>query len=66
MNDEHEIIICIKKYPGMPIDNATEIVRCRDCYHYCNHDKRCKYWNHGIDSNGYCHKGERRDDGTDK
>ena len=40
----------------------AEIVRCKDCKHYSNHDKRCTVWNHGIDSNGYCYKGEREDD----
>ena len=42
--------------------DAVPVVRCKDCKHYSNHDKRCTVWNHGIDSNGYCHKGERKED----
>ena len=39
-----------------------EIIMCKDCKHYSNHDKRCTVWNHGVVSNGYCYKGgnERR------
>ena len=39
-----------------------EIIRCKDCKHYINHDKRCGYWNHGVSKDGYCYKGEREDD----
>ena len=40
----------------------TKVVRCRDCYHYYNHDKRCKLWNHGVNCFGFCSEGVRKDD----
>jgi hypothetical protein len=48
----------------LPSADVVEVVRCRDCIRYDTHDKRCKYWNHGVgvDLNGFCSKGERRND----
>lgn len=37
------------------------IVRCKDCKHFINHDKRCGYFNHGIKINDYCSYGERKE-----
>ncbi len=39
-----------------------KLVRCKECKHYINHDKRCAIWNHGVAGYGYCYEGERRDD----
>jgi len=49
----------------LPSADVVEVVRCRDCIRYDTHDKRCRYWNHGVgvDLNGFCSKGERRTDG---
>ena len=64
---KEEIILRIFDDKGFQTGYETVgyIVRCKDCKYYSNHDKRCTVWNHGIDSNGYCHKGERRDDGSE-
>ena len=43
-----------------PTVDAVEVVRCRDCKHYINHDKRCGALNHGMKENEYCARGERR------
>lgn len=45
--------------------DVVEVVRCRDCKWYDKHDKRCKVWNHGVLSIGYCYRGEERDDEID-
>lgn len=47
-----------------PTIDAVEVVRCRDCKWYDKHDKRCKVWNHGVLSIGYCYRGEEREDET--
>lgn len=39
-----------------------EIVRCKDCIHFNNHDKRCGYFNHGIKTDDYCSYGEKKDE----
>lgn len=50
-----------------------EIVRCKDCVH-CLKDRysdgnaptySCKIWDSGTEAEGYCHYGERKDDGND-
>lgn len=48
----------------LPSADVVEVVRCRDCARYDTHDKRCKYWNHGVgvDLNGFCSKGVRTDE----
>ena len=48
----------------IPID-LVAVVRCRDCKHFDEHDKRCKVWNHGVLSIGYCYRGEERKDEKD-
>lgn len=43
--------------------NMVPVVRCEDCKWYDKHDKRCKVWNHGVHTYGYCYvgdNGERR------
>lgn len=45
--------------------DAVPVVRCRDCKWHDKHDKRCKVWNHGVLSIGYCYRGEEREDETD-
>jgi len=69
---EHEQAICneavktwrktIDIVNKLPTIDAVPVVRRKECVHYIKHDKRCGIWNHGIDSNGYCYKGEREDD----
>jgi len=49
----------------IPTVDAVEVVRCKDCKWYDKHDKRCKVWNHGVLSIGYCYRGEERDDEID-
>ena len=41
---------------------GRELVRCKDCVRYEN--GICKYWNILPWYNGYCHKGERKDDAS--
>lgn len=36
-----------------------EIVHCKDCKWFATHGKRCKVWNHGVDENDFCSRGER-------
>lgn len=46
---------------------VQELVRCGECKHYIRHDKRCTAWNHGVEKDGFCYKGERKggEDGVD-
>ena len=44
--------------------DVVPVVRCKDCNWYDKHDKRCKVWNHGVLSIGYCYRGEERKDET--
>ena len=46
----------------LPTIDAVPVVRCKDCKHHINHDKRCKVWNHGVPEYGYCYEGMRKDD----
>lgn len=46
-----------------PAIDAVPVVRCEDCKWYDKHDKRCKVWNHGVLSIGYCYRGEEREVG---
>lgn len=50
--------------PNIPTIDAVPVVRCRYCKWYDKHDKRCKVWNHGVLSIGYCYRGEEREDET--
>ena len=45
--------------------STTYLPQCRDCKHYIRHDKRCGYWNYGVDPMNGCNFGERRDDEID-
>ena len=36
------------------------IVRCFECQHFVNHDKRCKHFNHGVDGLDYCSNGKKK------
>ena len=47
----------------LPSVDAVEVVRCNDCKHYDSHDHRCKVWNHGINVEDFCSRGEGRTDG---
>lgn len=35
-------------------------VFCEDCKHYINHDKRCGFFNHGMETYDYCSYAEKR------
>lgn len=35
-------------------DNKGLLIRCKDCENYAHHDKRCKHWNHGVNTFGFC------------
>lgn len=37
-----------------------DIIACGDCKHYIPHDKRCGYWNHGVQPLMWCSQAERR------
>lgn len=39
-----------------------KLVRCRECKQLDTHDHRCKVWNHGVDEEDFCSRGERRND----
>lgn len=39
-----------------------DIIACGDCKHYIPHDKRCRYWNHGVQPLMWCSQAERRTD----
>lgn len=58
-----EYIVRESGYPGtIKKEIVGEIVRCRDCKHFINHDKRCGLLNHGMKDDDFCSKGERRDE----
>lgn len=57
----NEVAMAVEDAPTI---DAVEVVRCRDCKWYDKHDKRCKVWNHGVLSIGYCYRGEEREDET--
>lgn len=46
----------------LPSADVVEVVRCKDCIHFINHDKRCGYFNHGIKTDDYCSFGEKKDE----
>lgn len=39
-----------------------EIIDCGNCKHWIRHDKRCGYWNHGVEPLDWCSHAERRTD----
>lgn len=57
-----------------PTVDAMPVVRCKDCVH-CLKDRysdgnvptySCKMWDSGTEAEGYCHYGERREDGKEQ
>lgn len=38
-------------------------IACKDCEHYIPHDKRCNYWNHGVEPSEWCCHAGRRNNG---
>ena len=40
-----------------------DIIACGDCIHWICHDRRCRYWNHGVKPLDWCCHAERRNDG---
>lgn len=48
------------------LDNIVQVVRCKDCDSYCpetNHRPVCLSWGSWCDPDGWCYKGERKDNG---
>lgn len=41
---------------------TRDIVTCEDCKHYDSHNHRCKVWNHGINVEDFCSRGERKEE----
>jgi len=40
-----------------------DIIACGDCKHWICHDRRCGYWNHGVEPLDWCCHAERRTNG---
>ncbi len=40
----------------------AEIVQCKDCKHYINHDKRCGLLNHGVPNDFFCKWGTKEEE----
>lgn len=47
-----------------PTVDAVEVTRCKDCDNTCqgNHGLICTIWGAGTDPDGWCYKGERREE----
>lgn len=68
--NDFEIILCDGSYKEAlkmllnKIETAptVEIIRCRDCKRYNRHDHRCTVFNHGIHTDDWCSRAERRED----
>lgn len=44
---------------GIAIElEQRELILCGECEKYKPHDKRCKYWNHGVKPDDFCSKAE--------
>lgn len=54
-----EICKVLNELPSVQPD----IIVCADCKHWVCHDKRCGYWNHGVQPLMWCSQAERRTDG---
>ena len=65
-----------RKAKGFPCNNflsadVAEVVRCKECKHMTSHYDTdgnvpywtCSEWDGGTDYDGYCHYGERKQDG---
>lgn len=56
-----EIIQDLSRLIGsVAAEEAYEIVRCYDCQLFDTHDKRCKYFNHGVDGLDFCSNGKKK------
>ena len=55
---------CLKKVIKLANGNLhifeEHVNACKDCKHYINHDKRCGFLNHGMETYDYCSYGERK------
>ena len=40
-----------------------DIIACGDCKYWIRHDRRCGYWNHGVNPLDWCCHAERRTNG---
>lgn len=52
-------------FVGYIRENATEIVRCKDCKYMDENHLTCSVWESGTYYDGYCSYGERRSDEID-
>lgn len=60
--DESSFGLRIMKYIDRMPSVQPDIIACWDCKHYIPHDKRCGYWNHGVQPLMWCSQAERRTD----
>lgn len=56
----------VKALQEAPTVDAVEVVRCKDCLHSILPELmtvECTYWHEVVGINGFCHHGERKDNG---
>lgn len=62
--EDDEYVCCLDevliRIDDAPTVDVVEVVRCKDCEHYINHDKRCGLLNHGVPNEFFCKWGGRR------
>ena len=65
--NEHTLMEFCERIDDAPTVDAVPVVRCKDCIHCVDRGKysECKYWLSFTSRNGFCHKGERREDEAD-
>lgn len=58
---------CIEKLIEAPSVDAVEVVRCEECIKKKAGDvwNMCYVWETGVPNDGFCFKGERKDNATD-
>lgn len=70
MADEYYVFV--RDIENAPAVDAVEVVRCRDCRYYQSDYRYCEYWGdmfyhweawEAINEEGFCDKGERKEDG---
>lgn len=49
-------------YDALLPSAQPEIIACGDCKHWICHDRRCRFWNHGVKPLDWCCHAERRTD----
>lgn len=60
------IMNCLNNFSNLEVDDAVEVVRCKDCKHWHDPDENkwgaCYEWGGYSQENDYCSWGERRED----